>query len=96
MLLAAAVAWAAPAHADAQSYLDHLHKVGIHDVDGGDPELLQVGQKLCVQMSYGATPQQLEALALQRSDASLGANGLKPDQAGDLVGYALADLCPTA
>lgn len=95
-LLIAGLAWAAPAHADATTYLNHLHNVGIHDVDGGDAALLQVGQKLCNQMTYGASPAELVGIALQRSDDSLGANGLTPDQANALVDYALADLCPNA
>ncbi|WP_442932035.1 DUF732 domain-containing protein [Mycobacterium sp. 050134] len=62
----------------------------------GDAALLRVGQKLCQQVSYyGATPDQLESLALQRSDTRLGARGLTAQQADDLVGYAIADLCPS-
>lgn len=95
-LLVAAVAWAGPARADAATYLNHLHNVGIHDVDGGDAALLQVGQKLCNQITYGASPAELVGIALQRSDDTLGANGLTPDQANDLIGYAVADLCPNA
>lgn len=95
-LLIAGIAWAAPAQADATSYLNHLHNVGIHDVEGGDAALLQVGQKLCNQITYGASPTELVGIALQRSDAALGANGLTPDQANELVGYAIVDLCPGA
>lgn len=95
-LLVAAVAWAAPAQADAASYLNHLHNAGIHDVDGGDPALLQVGEKLCNQITYGASPAELITMAQQRSDATLGANGLTADQAHELIGYAIADLCPNA
>lgn len=95
-LLISALVWAAPAQADATTYLNHLHNVGIHDVDGGDAALLQVGQKLCNQITYGASPAELVGIALQRSDDTLGANGLTPDQANELVGYAVADLCPNA
>jgi hypothetical protein len=95
-LLIAGIACAAPAQADATAYLNHLHNVGIHDVEGGDAALLRVGQKLCNQMSYGVPPADLVGMALRRSDAVLGANGLTPDQADALVGYALADLCPDA
>lgn len=90
------VAGASPAQADASAYLNHLHNAGIHDVDGGDAALLQVGQKLCSQMAYGASPAELVGIALQRSDATLGANGLTPDQASALVDYAIVDLCPNA
>ena len=93
-LLVAGVAWASPAQADAASYLADLHSAGIHDVDGGDQALLQVGQKLCTQVSYGVSPGQLKTLALQRSDARLGASGLTSDQANEVVNYAVADLCP--
>lgn len=93
-LLVAGVVWAGPAEADAESYLNDLHNAGIHDVDGGDAALLQVGQKLCDQMWYGASPEELEALAVQRSDAKLGSRGLTPQQASALVGFARADLCP--
>jgi Protein of unknown function (DUF732) len=93
-LLATGVIWAGPARADAASYLNDLHNVGIHDVQGGDPALLQVGQKLCDEVWYGEPPDQLQALALQRSDETLGKGGLTPQQATDLVNVAVADLCP--
>jgi hypothetical protein len=92
-LVVAGIAWAGPAGADSGSYLTHLHAVGIQDV-GGDPALLQTGQKLCTQVGYGATSQQLVNLAVQRSDAREGAHGLTPEQATELVDYAIADLCP--
>ncbi len=93
-LLVAGLAWACPAQADAASYLKDLHNAGIHDVDGGDPALLEVGRKLCTQVSYGVSPATLKTMALQSSDAQLGANGLTPAQANELVNYAVADLCP--
>lgn len=93
-LLVAGIAFASLARADAASYLRDLHNAGIHDVDGGDPALLQVGQKLCSQVSYGVAPATLKIMALQRSDASLGPDGLTPAQANELVNYAIADLCP--
>ncbi len=93
-ILVAGVALAGPAQADATSYLTNLHNAGIHDVEGGDAALLQVGQKLCDQVSYGATPEQLKSLALQRSDARQGPGGLTPGQANQLINYAVADLCP--
>jgi hypothetical protein len=93
-LLVAGIAWASPAQADAASYLNDLHHAGIQDVAGGDPALLQVGQKLCTQVSYGVSPAQLKTMALQRSDAQLGPGGLNPAQANELVNYAVADLCP--
>jgi hypothetical protein len=93
-LLVAAVAWAGPAQADAASNLKDQHNAGNHDVDGGDAALLQVGRKLCTQVSYGVSPALLKGMALQHSDANLGAGGLTPDQANELVNYAVADLCP--
>ncbi len=93
-ILAAGLAWAGPAQADAASYLNDLHNAGIHDVEGGDPALLDVGQKLCTQVSYGVSPATLKTMALERSDAALGAGGLTPAQANELVNYAVADLCP--
>jgi Protein of unknown function (DUF732) len=93
-LLAAGVVVAGPAQADDVSYLNDLHGIGIHDVGGGDPALLVTGWKICNQLSYGATPQQLADLALQKSDSDLGAKGLSPQQAADLIGYARQDLCP--
>ncbi|MCV7379673.1 hypothetical protein BST11_12840 [Mycobacterium alsense] len=95
-LLIAGAAWAPPAQADATSYLNHLHSAGIRDYDRGDDGLLQVGQKLCNQITYGASPAELVGLALQHSDATLGPNGLTPEQANALVGYAIVDLCPGA
>ncbi len=95
-LLAAGVAVAGPAQADDVSFLNDLHNAGIHDTGGGDSALLVTGWKLCAQLSYGATPQQLADLALQRSDSDLGAKGLNPQQAADLISYAQSDLCPTA
>ncbi|CPR13500.1 hypothetical protein BN971_04811 [Mycobacterium bohemicum DSM 44277] len=95
-LLAAAIAVAGPVHADDVSYLNDLHGIGLHDVGGGDSALLVTGWKICSQLSAGATPQQLADLALQRSDSDLGAKGLSPQQAADLIGYARQDLCPRA
>jgi hypothetical protein len=45
--MVAGVVWASPAQADAASYLNDMHNVGIQDFDGGDAALLQVGHKLC-------------------------------------------------
>jgi len=95
-LLAAGVIWASPAQADEASYLNDLHNSGIHDLNGGDPALLQVGYKLCQQMQWGASPEQLVALALQRSDGQEGPNGLTPDMANNLIAYTAQDLCPKA
>ncbi len=96
-LLVVGLVWAGPAQADETAFLDHLHNAGVHAVNGGgDAELLQMGQDICTQLAYGASPQQLEALAVQRSDSSQGAGGIDPQQAKDIVGYALVDLCPNA
>ena len=92
-LLVAGIAWAGPARADDTSYLKDLHNAGIQDVDG-DAALVQTGQKLCTQISYGVPPRQLKTMALQRSDAKLGANGLTAAQANAVVHYAIVDLCP--
>jgi Protein of unknown function (DUF732) len=92
-LLVAGVAWASPAQADAATYLNDMHNVGIHDFNGG-AALLQVGQKLCDETWYGYPPGELANMALQRSDAVRGAHGLTPQQANELVYYAKADLCP--
>jgi hypothetical protein len=92
-LLVAGVVWAGPAQADTASYLNDMHNVGIHDFDG-DAALLQVGQKLCDETWYGYPPDELGAMALQRSDTIRGAHGLTPQQANELVYYAKADLCP--
>jgi Protein of unknown function (DUF732) len=93
-LMVAGITWASPATADAASYLKDLHNAGIQDVNGGDAALLLTGQKLCTQIGYGVPPGQLKAMALQRSDAKLGANGLTPQQANAVVNYAIVDLCP--
>ncbi len=95
-LLVAGVFWASPVRADATTFLNDAHKAGIHAVTGGDAALLQVGWNLCQQLSWGAPPSQLEALAVQRSDSTQGARGLTPQQADDIVEYALRDLCPNA
>ena len=93
-LLVAGVVWASPAQADAASYLRDTHHVQIVDFNGGDAALLQVGHKLCVDTWYGYPPDELGAMALQRSDTIRGAHGLTPQQANELVYYAKADLCP--
>jgi hypothetical protein len=93
-LLVAGIAFASPAQADAAAYLNDLNNAGIHDVAGGDAGLLQTGWKLCTQLGYGAPPEQLRDLALQRSDGALGSNGLTVQQADDLINYARLDLCP--
>jgi hypothetical protein len=92
-LLVAGVFWASPAQADAPSYVNDLHKVGIHDFNG-DAALLQVGKKVCDETWYGYPPDELADMALHRSDTVRGARGLTPRQANELVYYAKADLCP--
>jgi Protein of unknown function (DUF732)/Family of unknown function (DUF5313) len=92
-LLVAGVVWASPAQADAASFLNDMHNVGIHDV-GGDAALLQVGQKLCDETWDGYPPAELAAMALHRSDTIRRAHGLTPQQANEFVYYAKADLCP--
>ena len=96
LVVATAVGMAGPAHADDVSYLNDLHNLGIQDTAGGDSALLVTGWKVCAQLSYGATVQQIADLALQKSDADLGAKGLTPQQAGDLIAITKADLCPQA
>jgi Protein of unknown function (DUF732) len=93
-LLLAGVVWASPAQADAASYLNDMHNVGIQDFDGGDTAMLQVGQELCGEIWDGDPPAELAAMALQRSDTVRGADGLTPQQADEFVYYAKADLCP--
>ena len=95
-LFVAGVMWAGPAQADATSFVNDLHKVGIHAVTGGDEALVQMGLNLCQQLSWGAPPAQLEGLAVQRSDGTQGASGITPQQADDVVGFAVRDLCPDA
>lgn len=95
-LLVTGVIWAAPARADQTAFLNDLHNAGIHAVNGGDDALLQMGADLCQQLSWGASPQQLEQLAIQRSDADQGRGGINGRQAADVVIFALRDLCPNA
>jgi Protein of unknown function (DUF732) len=92
-LLFAGIICAPPARADANSYLSDMRDAGIRD-EGGDAALFQTGRKLCTQVSYGASPRQLLALAVQHSEAGHGANGLRPQKADALVNYAIADPCP--
>ena len=87
------LALAAPAHADEASYLNHLHNAGIISPDG-DAILLQVGWGICTQLANGASPDQLRAQALYNSDTGEGSSGIDPEQADDVVNYAMADLCP--
>lgn len=91
----ASLVWASPAQADANSFLNDVHRDGIHAVTGGDAALLEAGLNICQQISWGAPPAQLEGLALQRSDERQGAGGLSPQQADDIVVYAMRDLCPS-
>jgi hypothetical protein len=91
----AGLVWASPAQADANSFLNDMHRDGIHAVSGGDAALLEAGLNICQQISWGAPPAQLEGLALQRSDERQGPGGLSPQQAGDIVGFAMRDLCPS-
>jgi len=93
-LLVAGVVWATLAHADQASYLNDLHKDGIHAVKGGDAELVNVGVNLCNEVWYGHPRSRLAATILQESDTTLGTKGLTPKQASDFVNYAVADLCP--
>lgn len=93
--LLAGLVWASPAQADATSFLNDMHRDGVHAVTGGDAALLQAGLNVCQQISWGAPPAQLEGLALQRSDDQQGAGGLNAQQANDVVVYAMRDLCPS-
>jgi hypothetical protein len=93
-LLVAGVVWASPAQADAGSYLNDMHHVGIQDFDGGNAALLQVGHELCGEIWAGDSPGELAAMALKRSDTVRSADGITPTQADELVYYAKADLCP--
>lgn len=95
-LLISGIIGAGPARADQAAFLNDLHNAGIHAVDGDDEALLQMGADLCQQLSWGASPQQLEVLALQRSDADQGSGGINGRQAADVVIFALRDLCPNA
>ncbi|MBI2697532.1 DUF732 domain-containing protein [Mycobacterium nebraskense] len=95
-MLVAGVALASPAQADATTFVNDLHKDGIHAVSGGDAALVQMGLSVCQQLSWGAPPSQLEGLALQRSDSRQGASGITPQQADDVVIDAVHDLCPNA
>jgi hypothetical protein len=95
-LLIAGVVCAGPAHADEVSYLNHLRAVGIADMEGGDPALVQTGWKVCQQISWGAPASELQSLALQRSAQDNGPRGLSPRQADALIDYAVVDLCPRA
>ncbi len=93
-LLTAGIVCAGPANADEASYLNHLHSIGIQDLGGGDPALVQTGWKICQQIDWGAAPSELQSLALQRSALDLGPRGLTPRQADALIDYAMVDLCP--
>lgn len=95
-LLVSGIVWATPAQADQTAFLNDLHNAGIHAINGGDEALLQMGADLCQQLSWGASPQQLEGLALQRSDADNGTGGVNGRQAADVVNFASRDLCPNA
>ena len=95
-LFVTGVVCAGPAHADEASYLNHLHAIGIQDLEGGDPALVQTGWKICQQISWGAPASELQSLALQKSAQDLGPRGMSPRQADALVDYALVDLCPRA
>ena len=90
------IAWATPAQADEAAFINDLHGAGIHAINGGDEALLQMGTDLCQQLSWGASPQQLENLAVQRSDADQGTGGINGRQAADVVIFAFRDLCPNA
>src|SRR5689334_8549408 len=93
--LLASLIWAGPAQADATTFLNDMHRDGVHAVTGGDGALLQAGLNVCQQLAWGAPESQLVGLALQRSDERQGTGGLSPQQANDIVGYAERDLCPT-
>ncbi|OBB62882.1 DUF732 domain-containing protein [Mycobacterium sp. 852014-50255_SCH5639931] len=95
-LLVAGVMSAGPAQADTTTFVNDLHKAGIHAVSGGDAALVQMGLSVCQQLSWGAPPSQIEGLAVQRSDSRQGAHGITPEQADAVVEAALRDLCPDA
>jgi hypothetical protein len=94
--LAAAVAFAAPAHADADGFLSDLHSAGIHNPVYGDEALLVAGHLMCDQLFAGVDPNALADDIYNRSATGMGSHGVSLVQAKMELVYAVADLCPGA
>ena len=54
--LLAGVIWAGPAQADAASFINDMHRDGVHAVTGGDAALLQAGSVRSRPTTSSATP----------------------------------------
>jgi len=93
-LLVAGLVWASPVHADATSYVNDMHNAGITSA-GGDSDLLQTGRTVCDLIASGVTPTDVAAQILNNSDSHEGSGGISPEQANDIVNFAMSDLCPT-
>ncbi|WP_197512651.1 DUF732 domain-containing protein [Mycobacterium sp. 852002-10029_SCH5224772] len=91
----AGIAFAAPAQADETAYITDMHNAGIAN-DYGDSGLLKTGWQACESISSGLSPGDVKARILYNSDSNEGASGITPDQANDIVNYAMVDLCPSA
>lgn len=88
-LMAAGLALAPPARADdVELYLEVLHERGITH-NQGDGTLVQVGQQICDQISYGRTPMSVAAELYRETPASISV-----EDAGYIVGAAIGGLCP--
>jgi len=92
-LLVAGLVLASPVHADAQSYVNDMHNAGITSA-GGDSDLLQTGRTVCDLIASGVTPTDVAAQILNNSDSHEGSGGINPEQANDIVNFAMSDLCP--
>lgn len=85
--IAASLLCAPFAHGDdVHSYLRVLHSKDIH-ADSGDGALVAAGQAVCEKLSAGHTPDQAAEWVYAESR-------LNSDESGNLVGAAIAGLCP--
>lgn len=94
-LLAAGVVAAIPAKADTTRYLNDVENAGISS-ETGDSGILRTGYQICDLISSGLSPKEVEAQIVYNSDSNEGSNGVDPQEANQLVNFAVADLCPSA
>jgi hypothetical protein len=83
---------AAPARADAESYINKLHKAGIN-LPGGDMEMKEWGWEVCALFGSGVEPDKVLYQAVYNS-GSHPQYGMTVEQANDFVDFAVTDLCP--
>lgn len=84
----AGVAFAPPAGADIQDYFSHLSDAGFNVTVSIQPQVLSLGEAVCIDM-YNGYP-------LRKEMADAMGMGFTQAQAAQFISISIADLCPQA